>query len=240
MLNTTLFLSLHSLCSLPPIPRISPMANEDPKSPSMSSGVRIGLIVFGVVFFGAIVLLLNQPAHSVLQSNSVARISKFPPWKHSIPLIGKHWVVEFEGCDGAILNNGKGLKRIITNGMICRDFEIMTFSDSFSTRILQFLLLAIYPAVLDANASMIALVYKEFEHLGVTVLGLLSESHIAIHTWPQYGYAATDCFTCGNIAQPQLAIAYMEKAFKANATSSRYCIFFIRILVFLRHLIDGL
>jgi S-adenosylmethionine decarboxylase proenzyme len=76
--------------------------------------------------------------------------------------------------------------------------------------------------VLAANASMVALVYKEFEHLGVTVLGLLSESHIAIHTWPQYGYAATDCFTCGNIAAPQKAIAYLEKAFGANATTSRY------------------
>jgi S-adenosylmethionine decarboxylase len=35
------------------------------------------------------------------------------------------------------------------------------------------------------------------EGLGVTGVATLSESHISIHTWPEYGYAAFDIFVCG-------------------------------------------
>jgi S-adenosylmethionine decarboxylase len=33
---------------------------------------------------------------------------------------------------------------------------------------------------------------------GVTVICLLSESHISIHTWPEEGKAACDVYTCGD------------------------------------------
>lgn len=36
---------------------------------------------------------------------------------------------------------------------------------------------------------------------GVTGVLLLAESHISIHTWPEYGFAAIDAFICGS---PQL------------------------------------
>ncbi|GIX31034.1 MAG: S-adenosylmethionine decarboxylase proenzyme [Porticoccaceae bacterium] len=35
-----------------------------------------------------------------------------------------------------------------------------------------------------------------FSPHGVTGILLLSESHLAIHTWPEYGYAAVDVFSC--------------------------------------------
>lgn len=34
-------------------------------------------------------------------------------------------------------------------------------------------------------------------HGGVTGVLLLAESHISIHTWPEYGFAAADIFMCG-------------------------------------------
>lgn len=33
---------------------------------------------------------------------------------------------------------------------------------------------------------------------GATLVVLLKESHISIHTWPELGYAAVDLFTCGD------------------------------------------
>lgn len=49
------------------------------------------------------------------------------------------------------------------------------------------------------------------EGLGVTGVLLLAESHISIHTWPEYGFAAADIFMCGN-ARPQEAMQYIRTA----------------------------
>ena len=40
---------------------------------------------------------------------------------------------------------------------------------------------------------------------------LLAESHISIHTWPEFGFAAADIFMCGE-AQPKLALDVIEAA----------------------------
>jgi S-adenosylmethionine decarboxylase len=37
----------------------------------------------------------------------------------------------------------------------------------------------------------------KFSPHGVTAMVMLSESHVSIHTWPEYGYAAIDIYTCG-------------------------------------------
>jgi S-adenosylmethionine decarboxylase len=47
--------------------------------------------------------------------------------------------------------------------------------------------------------------------LGVTGVLLLAESHISIHTWPEFGFAAADIFMCGDAA-PQLALDVIERA----------------------------
>jgi S-adenosylmethionine decarboxylase len=46
---------------------------------------------------------------------------------------------------------------------------------------------------------------------GVTGVLLLAESHISIHTWPEYGFAAADIFMCG-AAAPQLALDVIDTA----------------------------
>ena len=43
---------------------------------------------------------------------------------------------------------------------------------------------------------------------------LLSESHLSIHTYPERGFAALDCYTCGETVDPQLAIDYMVSVLK--------------------------
>ena len=51
---------------------------------------------------------------------------------------------------------------------------------------------------------------------GVTGVVLLAESHISIHTWPEYGYAAVDIFMCGN-AQPQRALETIRQALQPQS-----------------------
>ena len=55
-------------------------------------------------------------------------------------------------------------------------------------------------------------VYK-FKPQGLTGVVLLSESHIAIHTWPEIGYIAIDIFTCGDKSMPERALQYLKKEF---------------------------
>ncbi len=41
---------------------------------------------------------------------------------------------------------------------------------------------------------------------GVTGVAIIAESHIAVHTWPEHGYAAVDIFTCNLDADVQAGI----------------------------------
>ena len=50
---------------------------------------------------------------------------------------------------------------------------------------------------------------------GVSGVAVLSESHISIHSWPEYGYAAIDIFMCGH-AKPQLSIDVIRQAFEPD------------------------
>ncbi|MEC9347499.1 MAG: adenosylmethionine decarboxylase [Pseudomonadota bacterium] len=47
---------------------------------------------------------------------------------------------------------------------------------------------------------------------GVSGVAILAESHISIHSWPEYGYAALDVFMCG-AARPQDAVPVLRQAF---------------------------
>ncbi|MET3108396.1 S-adenosylmethionine decarboxylase [Oxalobacteraceae bacterium GrIS 2.11] len=53
---------------------------------------------------------------------------------------------------------------------------------------------------------------------GVTGVVLLAESHISIHTWPEYGFAAVDIFMCG-AAQPERALALLQRTFAATGST---------------------
>ncbi|WP_232698337.1 adenosylmethionine decarboxylase [Brevibacillus daliensis] len=59
------------------------------------------------------------------------------------------------------------------------------------------------------GATVLSVQAKQFAPQGATVLVLLSESHLSIHTYPERGFAALDCYTCGDTVDPQLAIDYM-------------------------------
>lgn len=53
----------------------------------------------------------------------------------------------------------------------------------------------------------------KFYPLGLTGVVLLSDSHIAIHTWPELNYIAIDIFTCGMESMPRLALRCLKEEF---------------------------
>jgi S-adenosylmethionine decarboxylase len=65
-----------------------------------------------------------------------------------------------------------------------------------------------------SGATVLGVQAKQFEPQGATVLCLLSESHISIHTYPERGFAAIDCYTCGETVDPQIAIDYLVSVLK--------------------------
>lgn len=73
---------------------------------------------------------------------------------------------------------------------------------------------ALKRAALAAKSTLLSTTHHRFEPHGVTALGLLAESHISIHTWPERGYAACDLFTCGAQAEPEAACRLLVEAFE--------------------------
>jgi S-adenosylmethionine decarboxylase len=71
------------------------------------------------------------------------------------------------------------------------------------------------------GATVMSVQAKQFEPQGATVLVLLSESHLSIHTYPERGFAAIDCYTCGETVDPQLAIDYLVNALKPEKTFAK-------------------
>lgn len=67
----------------------------------------------------------------------------------------------------------------------------------------------------SAQAAGAQILFSHFHSFGkgqgITGVVLLAESHISIHTWPEYGFAATDIFMCGQ-AQPQRALELIRQA----------------------------
>lgn len=71
------------------------------------------------------------------------------------------------------------------------------------------------------GATVLSVQAKQFEPQGATVLVMLSESHLSIHTYPERGFAAIDCYTCGETVDPQLAIDYMVSVLKPKNTYAK-------------------
>ena len=84
-----------------------------------------------------------------------------------------------------------------------------------------FLRCALNRAAKLAKATVLNLISNKFEPQGVTAIGLLAESHISIHTWPESNYSAVDIFTCGQNMIPELASQYLIEALKAEEHSLR-------------------
>jgi S-adenosylmethionine decarboxylase len=51
---------------------------------------------------------------------------------------------------------------------------------------------------------------------GVSLVAIVLESHITVHTWPEYMFATVDVYSCGEHTNPEAAFEYIAKALKAE------------------------
>lgn len=67
-----------------------------------------------------------------------------------------------------------------------------------------------------ANAEVREVVFHKFNPQGVSGVVVIAESHLSIHTWPEYGYAAIDIYTCGSNTDPERACDFIAGYFGAG------------------------
>ena len=83
---------------------------------------------------------------------------------------------------------------------------------------------AVLATAREAMLTLIDVLTHRFIPQGVTSIALLAESHLSIHTWPEFGYAAIDVFSCGDSAEPERCSSIVFRRFHARE-------FFVRKLV---------
>ena len=74
---------------------------------------------------------------------------------------------------------------------------------------------ALIGAANACGATILGTHFHTFEPQGLTGYVLLAESHISVHTWPEYGYAAVDVYTCG-LMQTEKAVEHLREILKAD------------------------
>ncbi|UCE71175.1 MAG: adenosylmethionine decarboxylase [Nitrospiraceae bacterium] len=82
--------------------------------------------------------------------------------------LGKQLVAEFIYCSTALLNDRSALEHALEQG------------------------------IRESGLTLVSITGKQFYPGGVTSIALISESHVAIHTYPEAGHASIDIFTCAN------------------------------------------
>ena len=71
----------------------------------------------------------------------------------------------------------------------------------------------------QAQATIVATTFHRFNPFGISGVVVISESHLTIHTWPEYRYAAVDIFSCGDGIKPDVAASYLVQLFAAQRVS---------------------
>src|SRR6478736_2285006 len=93
------------------------------------------------------------------------------------------------------------------------DFELLNSAEFLQAQMVE--------AAEACGATVLSVQAQQFEPQGATVLVLLSESHLSIHTYPERGFAALDCYTCGETVDPQLAIDFMVSVLKPETVYAK-------------------
>lgn len=95
--------------------------------------------------------------------------------------IGFHYIVEAAGCRPEVIGDPERMREVLLAGAKAGKMEVRT---SY---------------------------FYRFTPTGVSGVVIVAESHITIHTWPEYRYVALDVYVCGTSSFPEEAIDYILK-----------------------------
>jgi len=77
-------------------------------------------------------------------------------------------------------------------------------------------------AATAGGATVVGVLTHQFgQQDGVAGVALLAESHLSIHTWPEFRYAAVDVFLCGAACDPAAALQVLTRSLRAGRVQSR-------------------
>jgi len=72
-----------------------------------------------------------------------------------------------------------------------------------------------------SGATIVGSIFHHFSPQGVTGVVVIAESHLAIHTWPEFQYASVDLFTCGDRVNPWVGFEYLKKELQSRKWVSK-------------------
>lgn len=117
---------------------------------------------------------------------------------HSVPIsryrmkeiaVGEHIILELHHCQAVDLSDTRTLRQIAIT------------------------------AARKSRATVLEVMVHRFHPKGASVVVLLAESHLALHTWPELKYVAADIFTCGANMSPEEAGDSLVHAFRPSSSS---------------------
>ena len=76
-------------------------------------------------------------------------------------------------------------------------------------------------AATRSGATVVGDIFHHFSPQGVTGVVVVAESHLAIHTWPEFGYASVDIFTCGTRVDPWIGFEYIKEKLQSKRWVSK-------------------
>jgi len=126
------------------------------------------------------------------KNNKFSQIKRTVEKSQSQHALGHHILLELHDCNDALLNDVQQIKKIM-----CQ-------------------------AAHKAKATIVTEHFHHFSPYGVSGVVIIQESHLTIHTWPEYGYAAIDVFTCNSKLALQDAVQYITEQFNAGNVTQHY------------------
>ncbi len=103
----------------------------------------------------------------------------------------QHTLLEFNDCDPALLKHSREVKQFL-----CK-------------------------AVAAGGGTIVKAVFHNFSPYGVSGVVVITESHVTIHTWPEFGYAAVDIFSCSKKLNHKAIRDEVKKMLRAKKVATK-------------------